>query len=162
TAGTLRLWAAAREVSLPRATAAARDPEAIRKRAAARRGRKASASTRAKQSAAATGRRHSAETRRKMSAAQRRRWRTRRAGPQGAADIRAKDWTDEELDRKSVIAKRAGIRPGDRWKDRRWTREQEALLGTDLDEVIAERIGRTTQAVRCRRTGRGIRTFRDR
>jgi hypothetical protein len=37
------------------------------------------------------------------------------AAVKGAAAMKVKDWTDEELDRKSVIAKRWGVRPGQRW-----------------------------------------------
>jgi hypothetical protein len=74
----------------------------------------------------------------------------------GAAGVAAKDWTDEELDRKSEAAIRAGIRPGDRWKHQHWTPEQDALLGTDHDEVIAEKIGRTTIALRSRRVNFSI------
>jgi hypothetical protein len=77
----------------------------------------------------------------------------------GAAGIKAKDWTDEELDRKSEVAKRAGIRPGDRWKDRHWTPEEDALLGTDHDRAVAGRIGRTRSAVTTRRVNSGIRAF---
>jgi hypothetical protein len=80
----------------------------------------------------------------------------------GAAGVRAKKWTDEELDRKAAAAKRCGTRPGERWGELRWTPDQEALLWTAPDEEVAGRIGRTTQAVRCRRTRAGIRTLLDR
>jgi hypothetical protein len=36
------------------------------------------------------------------------------------------------------------------------------MLGTAEDEVIGKRIGRTVSAVRCKRTGLGIATARDR
>jgi hypothetical protein len=77
----------------------------------------------------------------------------------GAAGIKEKDWTDEELDRKSEVAKRAGLRPGGRWKDRHWTEAEDALLGTDQDRVIAARIGRTRSAVTTRRVNFDIRAF---
>jgi hypothetical protein len=80
----------------------------------------------------------------------------------GAAGVAAKDWTNEDLDRKSEAAIRAGIRPGDRWKGQHWTPEQDALLGADHDEVIAETIRRTAVAVRCRRTRKGIKKYVDR
>ena len=66
----------------------------------------------------------------------------------GAAGIKAKDWTDEELDAKSATAKRLGLRPGNRWAETGWTAEQLALPGTDTDEAIAPKVGRTRAAVR--------------
>jgi hypothetical protein len=44
----------------------------------------------------------------------------------------------------------------------RWTEEQLALLGTMCDEDVAARTGKSTSAVRQRRTRLGIRTFKDR
>jgi hypothetical protein len=41
-------------------------------------------------------------------------------------------------------------------KTARWTPEQDRLLGTDHDRVIAARIGRTAAAVRARRAKLGI------
>jgi hypothetical protein len=51
-----------------------------------------------------------------------------------------------------------------RWTSERdgWTAEELALLGTDEDEVIAMKIGRTAEAVRCERTRAKIPKFRDR
>jgi hypothetical protein len=43
-----------------------------------------------------------------------------------------------------------------------WTPEEVVLLGTDHDEVIARRIGRTVEAVRSQRSLRKIPLFRDR
>jgi hypothetical protein len=43
-----------------------------------------------------------------------------------------------------------------------WTAEERALLGTDFDEVIAERIGRTLGAVMQKRQTLRIKVFRDR
>jgi hypothetical protein len=80
----------------------------------------------------------------------------------GAAVTAAKDWTDEETDRKSAAAVKAGVRPPPRWEAAGWTDAQKALLGTAEDAVIGRRIGRTVGAVRCKRTRAGIRTFRDR
>lgn len=80
----------------------------------------------------------------------------------GAAGIKAKEWTDEELDRKAEAAKRCGTRPGERWSELRWTADQDALLGTDDDEVIGARIGRTAAAVRSRRQLKKVPRFRDR
>jgi hypothetical protein len=86
----------------------------------------------------------------------------RAASLQGGAAMRAKDWTDEELDRKSAAARARGTRPGPRWKDTGWTPDQLALLGTDDDEVIARKVGRTPGAVRSQRAVRKIPAFRDR
>ena len=43
-----------------------------------------------------------------------------------------------------------------------WTAEELALLGTDHDEVIAARIGRTVGALRQKRQALTINVFRDR
>ena len=74
----------------------------------------------------------------------------------GGAAMKANDWTDEELDARSATAKRLGLWPGPRWALTGWTPEQLALLGTDTDEAIAAKIGRTRSAVRSQRSGRGI------
>jgi hypothetical protein len=81
---------------------------------------------------------------------------------EGAAGVKAKDWTDGELDRKSEAAKRCDTRPPSRWVETGWTPEQDALLGTDDDDGIGARIGRTAEAVRSRRSDLGVETFRDR
>ena len=88
----------------------------------------------------------------------------RAAAVKGAAAIKAKDWTDEELDRMAEAAKRRGTRPPQRWTPARggWTAAQVKLLGTDHDEVIAKRIGRTTEAVRVKRVRFGIPGFKER
>jgi transposase-like protein len=88
----------------------------------------------------------------------------RAAALQGAAAVRAKEWTDEELDAKAEAAKRCGNRPPPRWTPATgaWTAAQLKLLGTDHDEAIAERIGRTPGAVRCKRTRAKIPAYRDR
>ncbi|HEX4589318.1 MAG TPA: hypothetical protein VH120_05280 [Gemmataceae bacterium] len=49
-----------------------------------------------------------------------------------------------------------------RWAETGWTEEQVALLGTRPDAELAKRFGRTTSAVRQRRTKLGIPTYRDR
>jgi hypothetical protein len=69
----------------------------------------------------------------------------------GAEGIKAKDWTDEELDAKSAAAKACGTRPGPWWADTGWTPDQEALLGIGHDEEVARKIGRTAGAVTTRR-----------
>lgn len=79
-----------------------------------------------------------------------------RAAELGAAALKRKEWTDEELDAKSATSKRLGLKPTGRWRGRGWTAEQLALLGTDDDEVIAQRIGRSRGAVTTQRVRRGI------
>lgn len=74
----------------------------------------------------------------------------------GGAAIKAKDWTDDELDAKSATSKRLGLCPPNRWTPTGWTPEQLALLGTDTDEAIAERLRRSRSAVRAMRFRRGI------
>ena len=78
----------------------------------------------------------------------------------GAAAMKSKEWTAEELDRKSKLSKRLGLKPSGRWAVGGWTDEQRALLGTDDDEVIAARVGRTKGAVRAKRAVLGIEMFR--
>ena len=43
-----------------------------------------------------------------------------------------------------------------------WTRRELALLGTDDDDVIAAKVGRTPEAVRLMRRKRRVPQFRDR
>jgi hypothetical protein len=78
----------------------------------------------------------------------------------GAAAMKSKEWTADELDRKSKLSKRLGLKPGGRWAVGGWTDEQRALLGTDDDEVIAARVGRTKGAVQAKRAVLGIKVFR--
>ena len=84
-----------------------------------------------------------------------------RHAPFCAAAVKAKVWTDAELDAKAATARRIGLRPGLRWTPERggWTAEQVALLGTDCDKVIARRIGRTTAVVTTQRVKRKIPAF---
>jgi hypothetical protein len=57
--------------------------------------------------------------------------------------------------------KERGARPGNRWGDDSWKQEELALLGTLPDDEVAARIGRTTNAVRVKRTKLRIPTARD-
>jgi hypothetical protein len=82
----------------------------------------------------------------------------RAAAKKGAKAIKAKEWTDDELDRKAETAKRLGLKPTGRWKGMEWTLEQIALLGTDADAVIAAKIGRSPIAVTSQRVKRKIPT----
>ena len=79
----------------------------------------------------------------------------------GAETLKAKEWTDEELDAKAEAAKKCGTRPGPRWAPERggWTPEQIALLGTHYDAVIAARLGRTAVAVTVKRNKLKIPAF---
>jgi hypothetical protein len=85
----------------------------------------------------------------------------RAAAKKGADANKVRVWTAEELDAKSANSKRLGLRPPPRWTPERggWTEEQLALLGTDQDEVIAKKIGRTPGAVRRMRGIRKIPAF---
>jgi hypothetical protein len=82
------------------------------------------------------------------------------ASKKGGAGLKAKVWTDAELDVKAARMRdqwRAGHRTvPDRWKETGWTRKQLALLGTAPDKVIARRIGRSRSAVRSKRWACGI------
>ena len=79
-----------------------------------------------------------------------------RTSRRGAAAIKAKDWTDAELDAKSATAKahEAHKRLGNRWAATVWTAAELALLGTDTDVAVAAQIGRTRAAVRAMRSRR--------
>ena len=85
----------------------------------------------------------------------------RAAAKLATAGLKSKVWTDAELDAKAATAKRIGLRPGPRWTPARggWTLEQVALLGTDHDEVVAQKLGRTRSAVTTQRTVRKIPAF---
>ncbi|HEX4612624.1 MAG TPA: hypothetical protein VH092_30800 [Urbifossiella sp.] len=85
-----------------------------------------------------------------------------RASEAGAAGIKAKVWTDEELDARGELSKRLGLKPTGRWAGQEWTLEQMLLLGTMPDADLAARIGKTEGAVRSRRAALTIPTFNDR
>lgn len=79
----------------------------------------------------------------------------RAAARKGAAAMKEKAWSPEELEAKAATARRVGLRPPTRWTPARggWTADQVALLGTDHDEAIAKRIGRSPGAVTSKRVG---------
>lgn len=59
--------------------------------------------------------------------------------------------------RRAVATRRAkGNYPMNRWLKDGWKKDQLALLGTMPDEVLAKKIGRTSNAVRVKRTRLGI------
>ena len=51
------------------------------------------------------------------------------------------------------------LRPEGRWEIGGWTNAELELLGTDHDEAIAKKIGRTRTAVTVKRLARGITAF---
>jgi hypothetical protein len=85
-----------------------------------------------------------------------------KASEEGAAGIKAKEWTDAELDARAERSRRLGLRPTGRWAGREWTPEQLALLGTMPDADLAAQLGKTEAAVRGRRAALKIGTFHDR
>jgi hypothetical protein len=81
----------------------------------------------------------------------------------GATAMRERGLTDEECDersRQSIRLNLAQYLPTG-YHGPRWTPEQLQLLGTAPDAVVAAKVGRTVEAVRCKRTLRGIPTARD-
>jgi hypothetical protein len=80
----------------------------------------------------------------------------------GAAELRGKRVPPEVIERRRQTRLGRKYKPPDRWKEQKWTKEQLALLGKLPDEEVAARIGRTTTAVRIRRTILGIASARDR
>jgi len=81
----------------------------------------------------------------------------------GAEAMQTREFTEADRKVKSKIARR--MNPSQNLKKGyhvpRWTIDELALLGTMADAVVAERTGRTTQAVRMMRTGRGIASAED-
>lgn len=86
----------------------------------------------------------------------------RRNSAAGADVTRGVPLSDEVCDARSAAAKAAGRQPPPRWATTGWTAEQLALLGTMPDADLAAKIGRTPEAVRCKRTAAGIPTHTDR
>lgn len=88
----------------------------------------------------------------------------RDAAQAGADVLKQNGLTAEQCRRAGERAKRLNLIQYAHAKPARprWTEEQEALLGTASDRAIARRIGRSTKAVRQRRTALGIPTSRDR
>jgi hypothetical protein len=84
-----------------------------------------------------------------------------------AAEVnKTRERTDEELDALAEAARRRNqarcLRL--RWTPANggWTKKQLALLGTDDDEVVAKRLGRSVNAVTMKRIRLEIPVFRDR
>src|SRR6516164_1577422 len=76
----------------------------------------------------------------------------------GAAEQRGRELPPEQVERRRRTARELNLarhlRTG--YHGPRWTKAQLRLLGTAPDEVVAKKVGRTTQAVRCMRARRGI------
>src|SRR5262249_10169330 len=70
------------------------------------------------------------------------------AADAGGAVLRGQKRPSEQVERQRQTRRRLGLRPTGRWKGRAWTREQLRLLGTMPDAELAERFGRTENAVR--------------
>ncbi len=88
----------------------------------------------------------------------------RAAAQKGAAAVKAKEWTDAELDAKSELSKRLGLRPGPRWTPANgaWRETELALFGTDHDEAIAGKIRRSREAITAKRVALKIPAFSER
>jgi hypothetical protein len=79
----------------------------------------------------------------------------------GADAVRGKQFSDERCDAQAERSKKLGLRPPNRWTEENgaWTKDELTILGTERDAEIAEFIGRTTIAVRCKRVSLGIQAF---
>ncbi len=77
------------------------------------------------------------------------------AARKGADAVKSKEWTDEERDAQAARSRALGLKP-DRWTGRGgWTVREVMLLDTLTDAEVAERTGRSLQAVRCKRRREG-------
>jgi hypothetical protein len=85
----------------------------------------------------------------------------RAAAKKGAEGIKAKEWTEGERKARSRLAKKQGRKFPPRWTPESggWTAEQLALLGTDHDEAVAKRLGRTLSAVTSKRVALKVPAF---
>jgi hypothetical protein len=88
----------------------------------------------------------------------------RRASELGASQVRGKRLPPEQVEqrRRTALELNLGqyLWPG--YHGPRWARRELALLGTDDDDVIAAKVGRTPEAVRLMRRKRKVPKFRDR
>ena len=80
------------------------------------------------------------------------------ASEMGAAEQRGKQLPPEQVERRRRTAREKNLaqylQPG--YHGPRWSDEQLRLLGTEPDEVVAEKVGRTAEAVRVMRSRLGI------
>jgi hypothetical protein len=86
------------------------------------------------------------------------------ASEAGAAVLRGAELPPEQCERRRRTALEKGfaerLEPG--YQGPWWTAEELALLGTTPDEEVAQRVGRSVEAVRLMRTRRGVATALDR
>ena len=80
------------------------------------------------------------------------------AAEMGAAEQRGRELPPEQVERRRRTAREKNLaqylQPG--YHGPRWTQEQPQLLGAEPDVVVAEKVGRTAQAVRVMRSRLGI------
>jgi hypothetical protein len=88
----------------------------------------------------------------------------RAAAAAGGEALRERGLTEEECDERSRRALRLNLAQHlwTGYHGPRWTLAQLQLLGRFPDEVVAAKVGRTVEAVRCKRTSLGIPTPLDR
>ncbi len=79
----------------------------------------------------------------------------RAAAQKGADAVKAKEWTDAELNGKAATSKRLGLRLVGRWTVGGWTAGEVTLLAGRTDAEVAARTGRTLDAVRLKRRAVG-------
>jgi len=82
------------------------------------------------------------------------------AGAKGADATRGKERSEEYCENLSRTAK--GRRISGRWIGKGWTPGMQARLGKESDDVLAQEFGKTTGAVRVRRSQLGIPSANDR
>jgi len=80
------------------------------------------------------------------------------ASRRGVAAMQAREWTleERELHRRLSLEMNLGRHLQTGYHGPRWTAEELALLGTAPDTEVAQRIGKSVNAVRCRRQRAGI------
>jgi hypothetical protein len=88
----------------------------------------------------------------------------RQASEKGASVVRGQQLSEEQVERRRRTALELNLgrmlRPG--YHGPRWSEEQLGLLGTMMDEEVAQATGRSVNAVRVMRTRLGIPTVQDR
>src|SRR5262249_47055053 len=80
----------------------------------------------------------------------------------GGAVLRGKKRPPDQVERQRQTRRALGLRPTGRWKGREWTKAQLRLLGKVPDAELAERFGRTKNAVRLKRERLGLAKMEDR
>jgi len=67
-------------------------------------------------------------------------------------------WSEARRKKIAALWRKRGHRPHNPYQ-RPWTPEEDALIGTDRDRVVAERLGRSVKAVQMRRFAMGIPSY---